>query len=263
MIKEGSIELWRELLDWPYHKDAKMMSLWVHILLMAAFADHEWNGTTIRRGQLLTTVSQLAEITGLTPKEVRIRLDRLEKDKEIGKEKGKNGAKKRTKNGTIITVCKYDDYQVLSGRKGQNKGQEDGQNKRQKKGQLHNTNNTDKDSFTNVQESTLSHSASAEFLKFLEWINTHAAEVAKMKQPFTEDQYRDIQQNYEPREVADVLEAMSNTANLTKKYVSAYKTCKSWLKLRKDGRGGRASGGTTKSKINTENRLNANDEWER
>ena len=256
MNKEGSIDLWRELLDWRYHKDAKMMSLWVHILLLAAFADHEWNGITIRRGQFPATVKQLAEMTGLTIKEVRNRLDILERDKEIGKEKAGKGAK----NGAIITVCKFADYQGI----GASKRASNRAKKGQRKGPQHNINTTDIDSFTNVQESTPPITASADFLKFLDWINTHAEEVAKMRKPFTEEQYRDIQQNYDPHEVADVLEAMSNTANLTKKYVSAYKTCKSWLRQRKERRGtGKPASGPAKSKINTENRLNANDEWER
>ena len=59
-----------------------------------------------------------------------------------------------------------------------------------------------------------------------------------MQQPFTEAQYRSLQQNYTSREVAEVLEDMSNSANLLKKYKSAYLTCKSWLKMRRERRGG-------------------------
>lgn len=104
--------------------------------------------------------------------------------------------------------------------------------------------------------------ASSDFVKFQSWIITHAAEVAQMKQPFTEEQYRDIKKNYDASEVADVLEAMSNDANLTKKYVSAYKTCKSWLKQRKVRRVD-SKPASSPTKFNKENRLNANDEWER
>lgn len=58
-----------------------------------------------------------------------------------------------------------------------------------------------------------------------------------MQQPFTEAQYRSLQQNYDAREVAEVLEDMSNATNLLKKYKSAYLTCKSWLKMRHERRG--------------------------
>ena len=261
MIKNGYIKIWQELLNWPYHSDPKMMSLWVHILLLAAFSDHDWKGITIRRGQLPTTIAQLAELTGLTPKEVRLRLDILEKDKEIVKEKGENGAKKRTKNGTIITVCKYDDYQVLSSAGRAEKRAENGQRNGQKKGQQHNNRiTTDIDSSAIATESNSLSMPSAEFQKFQEWIATHAAEVAKMQQPFTEEQYRTISQNYDPREVADVLEAMSNTSGLLKKYKSAYKTCKGWLDLRHEKRG---TGRKQASAKQTPDRLNANDEWDR
>lgn len=66
-----------------------------------------------------------------------------------------------------------------------------------------------------------------------------------MKQPFSEKEFREIQQNWPAAAVRDVLEAMSNKRTLTKDYVSAYKTCKSWLKRREERQGGT---GTQKDK---------------
>lgn len=77
---------------------------------------------------------------------------------------------------------------------------------------------------------------SVDFQNFQRWIDEHAAEVAKMQQPFTEAQFQELRQNWPSSEVRDVLEAMSNTTSLTKKYKSAYKTCKSWLQMRKERR---------------------------
>ena len=86
---------------------------------------------------------------------------------------------------------------------------------------------------------------SEDFLRFQTWIAEHAPEVAKMKQPFSEKEFREIQQNWPAAAVRDVLEAMSNKRTLTKDYVSAYKTCKSWLKRREERQGGT---GTQKDK---------------
>ena len=82
---------------------------------------------------------------------------------------------------------------------------------------------------------------SEDFLRFQTWIAEHAPEVAKMKQPFSEKEFREIQQSWPAAAVRDVLEAMSNKRTLTKDYVSAYKTCKSWLKRRAERQGGAGS----------------------
>ena len=79
---------------------------------------------------------------------------------------------------------------------------------------------------------------SEDFLRFQTWITEHAPEVAKMKQPFSEKEFREIQQSWPAAAVRDVLEAMSNKRTLTRDYVSAYKTCKSWLKRRAERQGG-------------------------
>jgi len=135
MIKKGSIDLWRELLDWPYHSDTKMMSLWVHILLMAAFSDHDWKGNHICRGQVVTSLSELARMVGISVEEVRNRLDTLERTGEITRSRTNSETRKRT----IITVCKYADYQGV--KQGKKQGKEQGSE--QPKGHTTEPNNTD------------------------------------------------------------------------------------------------------------------------
>lgn len=52
-----------------------------------------------------------------------------------------------------------------------------------------------------------------------------------MSQPFTEEQFEDIMANYGAEEVRDILEQMENWSKLNER-VSAYLTCRSWLKRR-------------------------------
>lgn len=73
---------------------------------------------------------------------------------------------------------------------------------------------------------------SPEFAKFCSWIDENAPAVAKMKEPFTELQFDKIRSEYSSKEVADVLEAMGNYVGLGKKFVSAYLTCRNWLRRR-------------------------------
>ena len=75
---------------------------------------------------------------------------------------------------------------------------------------------------------------SPEFQAFQTWIAEHAPDVAKMQQPFTEEQFFSLCKDYDSRAVADVLEAMGNTVGLTKKYKSAALTCRNWLRRRSE-----------------------------
>lgn len=80
-----------------------MVSLFVHLIILANTKDREFEGRTIRRGQLLTSLRSLSEKTGITIQSLRTSLAHLEKTQEITRES--------TRQGTLITICKYADYQ--------------------------------------------------------------------------------------------------------------------------------------------------------
>ena len=67
------------------------------------------------------------------------------------------------------------------------------------------------------------------FLLFSEWIKKWAPNVAKMKEPFTLEQYLKIKaKGYTPEEVQDLLRTMHNWKPLLAKNVSAYLTFENW-----------------------------------
>jgi len=101
---EGWIKIQRKLLDWEWSSSPETMALWIHILLRANHEDKEWRGVTIPRGSFVTSVDNLSTSTGLTERQVRTNLNRLLSTSEIDKE--------TTNKYTIISVCKYDDYQL-------------------------------------------------------------------------------------------------------------------------------------------------------
>nr|DAI97842.1 MAG TPA: replisome organizer [Caudoviricetes sp.] len=104
MANKGWIKLHRQMLDWEWADDALTFSLFVHLLLMANSDEGwRWKGMVFKAGQLVTSVSQLAECTGLTPKQVRYRLELLSKSGEIEVE----GRAKYS----IITISNYNEYQ--------------------------------------------------------------------------------------------------------------------------------------------------------
>lgn len=100
----GFISLHRKLLDWRFIDDPVMLSLWVQLLLRANYEDKEWHDVIIHRGQIKTTVGDLCEMVGTTRDRIRQRLKFLEDGGEI--------TIKTTNKFSIITICKYDDYQL-------------------------------------------------------------------------------------------------------------------------------------------------------
>ena len=91
------------LLEWGWHTRPEMVSLFIHLIILANTKDREFEGRTIRRGQLLTSLRSLSEKTGITIQSLRTSLANLEKTGEVTRES--------TQQGTLITVCKYADYQ--------------------------------------------------------------------------------------------------------------------------------------------------------
>lgn len=112
----GWIKLHRSLLDWEWWNDAESVKLLIYILLKVNHEDKKWCGITVKRGQLVTSIENLAIANSMSIKQIRLRLDKLEKTGEI--------SRKKTNKYTVITVCKYDTYQCIDESKGQTKGKQ-------------------------------------------------------------------------------------------------------------------------------------------
>jgi len=100
---ENYIKLHRTITEWGWYTDNNTKSVFLHLLLLANSKDNNWRGITIKRGQRFTSVNSLSNELNLTPKQVRVSLDKLKKTKDIIM----SGAN----NGTMITICNYDNYQ--------------------------------------------------------------------------------------------------------------------------------------------------------
>jgi len=134
---EGWIKLHRQMLNWQWYDDANVMRLFIHLLLSANREKAVWRGIEINRGQVFTSVLHLAQKLKISIKETRTALSKLTKTKEIDVQ----GAS----NGTMITICKYDSYQLVYEYEGQAEGQTRGKrgatNKKDKEGKEINNNN--------------------------------------------------------------------------------------------------------------------------
>lgn len=100
----GWVKLHRKLLEWEWYGDAHMVHLLVHLLLTATHEDRKYKGLTIKRGQLVTTIKELADALGASETSTRRRMKRLKSGGFL--------TIKVAHNRTTITICNYDSYQM-------------------------------------------------------------------------------------------------------------------------------------------------------
>lgn len=99
---KGWVKIYRELQEWEWYTKPEMVHLYIHLLLSANHTTVKWQGVTVKRGQLVTSISQLSKNTGLSVQSVRTCLARLKSTSEITIE--------TTKAYTLITICNYGRY---------------------------------------------------------------------------------------------------------------------------------------------------------
>ena len=100
---EGFIKIYRNLLKWEWHDDPNTGWLFVNLLLKANYEDTKWRGMVVRRGQLVTSLRKLSKETGISVQSIRTGLNRLQDTGEV--------THTPTHRHTLITICKYDEYQ--------------------------------------------------------------------------------------------------------------------------------------------------------
>ena len=93
------------MLDWEWYGNTNVVRVFLHCLLKANYQQRVWQGVTIERGQFITSVASMSAELGLSPKQVRGALMKLER--------ANNLAIKGTNKYSVITICKYDDYQTI------------------------------------------------------------------------------------------------------------------------------------------------------
>lgn len=83
-MENGSyVYLFRKFGRCEWYTDVSAKVLFIHCLIKANWRDKESHGTLIKRGTFLTSIRRLSHETGLTDKQVRGGLSRLEKAEAI------------------------------------------------------------------------------------------------------------------------------------------------------------------------------------
>ena len=243
---EGWIKLHRALLGWEWYDDIPSKVLFIHLLLKCNHADGKYKGRKVLRGQRWTSIGHLSKETGLTVKQIRSAIEKLESTGEIDTQ----GAS----DGTMVTVCKYDSYQEIPKPKGKQNGEQMA-SEGQAEGQAKGNKQEEQEQFQEQQERKEVFSVPPHPL--IIWIQSNAPTIQKLKQPLTNDQAEkilaDLEINTDAKKKAlkDMMLSMENYVPLTKTSKSANLTIRKWwAKQNADTNvGGQVTG---KVKMNTE-----------
>lgn len=96
------IKLHRKIVDWEWYDDTTTFRVFLHCLLKANWKPKRWRGITIERGSFFTSTLHLAEELSVSRQKIRTAISNLQNTNEI--------TIKTTSRGTLITVCKYEEY---------------------------------------------------------------------------------------------------------------------------------------------------------
>ena len=113
-METGYIKLHRSMRDWEWYHDLPVYRLFTCMLFMANWKDKRWQGLEIKRGQFVSSISNLSAESDLTVKQVRGALKKLESTGEV--------ASKRTNKYSLYTIINYSSYQDDPRPEGNQKG---------------------------------------------------------------------------------------------------------------------------------------------
>ena len=103
MLTGGYIKLHRKMTQWEWYKDMTVARVFLHLLLTVNYEPQEWHGTTVKRGQRMTSYQELATELQMPKTTIYRVLKKLEDTKEVRCE--------TPGRYTIITIINYDKYQ--------------------------------------------------------------------------------------------------------------------------------------------------------
>lgn len=110
MITVGYIKLHRSTLDWEWYNDIPTKTLFLHLLLTVNIKDDCWRGVTVPRGSRICSIAKLSQETGLSEKQVRGSLEKLERTGST--------ARQKMPQFSIISIKNWDKFQTEGRAKG-------------------------------------------------------------------------------------------------------------------------------------------------
>lgn len=108
-MSQGWIKFHRSILEWEWYLEPNTLRLFIHLLLKANRAPGKYMGIDLEPGQLITGRKQLSNELRMSEREIRTSLNRLKSTSSL--------TIKTTNKFSLITICKYADYQSTENNK--------------------------------------------------------------------------------------------------------------------------------------------------
>tara|TARA_R110000803_G_scaffold156365_1_gene220895 strand:- start:825 stop:1706 length:882 start_codon:yes stop_codon:yes gene_type:complete len=142
MTKEdGFISIYRKFLSWEWFDDERSVKIFIYLLLKANWKRRRWRGQWIERGQFITSTVKLAAELNMNRTTVIRNLKRFQESGEI--------VIKADTQKSVITICKYDNYQIKNEEVEQREQQPKRQPKQQREDSKSNSEGNSKSNTTN------------------------------------------------------------------------------------------------------------------
>ena len=100
---DGRIKIHRKIIEWERFDDSKILQFFLYCLARANIEDTTWHWIDIPRWSFVTSLDKISKSLSITIQNTRTILTKLKSTHEI--------TSKSTQKYTVITVCKWDDYQ--------------------------------------------------------------------------------------------------------------------------------------------------------
>ena len=109
------IKVDRNILQWRWYQDANTTRVFLHLLLTANIADHDFEKITIHRGEVVTSLASLSRQLGISVRSVRTALEHLKTTGEV--------TSTIYHHYRLISIPEYDRYQAVPTRQTTSKRQ--------------------------------------------------------------------------------------------------------------------------------------------
>jgi hypothetical protein len=110
----GWIKLHRFLKDWEWYDDHNATRLLLHLLVSVNYEDKQWKGQTVKAGSIITSWESLSKEVGLSVKQIRLAMSKLESSKEV--------VRFTTNKWQAVTLVKWDKLQGCDSQQGSQRG---------------------------------------------------------------------------------------------------------------------------------------------
>jgi hypothetical protein len=112
----GWIKLHRSLKDWQWYDDHSATRLLIHLLVSVNHEDKTWKGQDLKAGQLVTSWENLSKETGLSVKQLRVAMTKLEASQEV--------TRYATNKWQVVSLVKWEKLQGCEPKEGKQKGRQ-------------------------------------------------------------------------------------------------------------------------------------------